>query len=122
MEKGKCSPKTGAASVHFQVLSAESRKYFQNAIMLSGTAFDYWAMSDDNDYFDIPYKVAEYLGKPTTQSDELVEILQSETPENLMEFTLAMTQPTTRTVKFLFAPCIERKTIDVKFSEHNEIK
>lgn len=91
-------------------MSTESRKYFQSAIGMSGTAYDYWAMSEDNDHLEMAYEISKKLGKPTAQIDELIEILLSETSENIMKSLLGMFH-WDRTMSFLFVPIIERKKI-----------
>lgn len=102
-------PNTGAASAHFQVLSTESRKYIQNVIIMSATAFNYWVTSEKNDHLDIAYQLAKDMGKPTTQFNELVEILNSETPANLIKYSLNPMTKLDRTIKLLLCPVIERK-------------
>lgn len=63
----------GAGAVNFHILSDESRKYFRNAIAMSGSVGNYWAMSKNNDHLEIAYKIAKKESNKTTQSyDELV--------------------------------------------------
>lgn len=40
----------GGASVSFHMLNEESRKYFNRAFLLSGSAFDYFALSELNHF------------------------------------------------------------------------
>lgn len=75
----------GAALTHFQVLSAESRKYFRNAIILSGSAENLWAISDD-DHLKRAFNMAQELGETITDHQELVEFLKTVAPEKLYRF------------------------------------
>lgn len=44
----------GSASVHLQLLSPVSRNLFQRAILMSGTALNRWALSEEDDHmFDM---------------------------------------------------------------------
>lgn len=42
--------------MHLQVLSRKSRKYFHQAIAMSGTAFNYWATADSNNQLELLYE------------------------------------------------------------------
>lgn len=66
----------GGASVHFQILSAESRKYFRNAIVMSGTADNFWAMSIEENHLKLAHQMAEDLNKTVNSFDELVSFLK----------------------------------------------
>lgn len=90
-------------------MSAESRKYFQSAIAMSGTAFNYWAMSDYDNHLGIAYEMAKGFGKPTVQLDKSVEILMSETPASINESLLSKIS-IDRTLSSLFGPVIESET------------
>lgn len=52
----------GAASAHFHILSDESRKYFNNAILSSGTALSNWAMNAQADHLSLAYSLADDFG------------------------------------------------------------
>lgn len=71
---------------HLQILSAESRKYFQSAIALSGTAFNYWGRPEYKDHSEIAYEMAKTFGKPATHLDEVVTVLLSASTENIANF------------------------------------
>lgn len=66
---------TGGSSVHLHVLSAESRKYFRSAIPMSGTAYNYWSLSDEN-HLEHAHNIAKELGEPKKSDDELVEFFK----------------------------------------------
>ncbi|XP_055310975.1 juvenile hormone esterase-like [Sitodiplosis mosellana] len=97
----------GGASVHLHVLSAESRKYFRNAIIMSGVVDNYWAMSDNNDHVELAYQMARELDEPKDTIEELVAFLKSAPPNklsqniNIAETKLRLPLP--------FTPVIERK-------------
>lgn len=59
------------------MMSAESRKYFRNAIPMSGSAENFWAMSKENNHLAMVIDLAEKLGEPKETYDELVEFLKS---------------------------------------------
>lgn len=76
---------SGAISTHFHILNSESRKYFRNAILVSGSAFNYWATSEQNDHLEFAHKLAKDAGKQTDQNDELIEVLLTLPPNKLVE-------------------------------------
>lgn len=96
---------SGGASTHFQVLSSESRKYFHNAIALSGTAFTPWALSDEKNHIALANSIAEDLGKPTNSLDALTHFLTT-TPGKTLAPSVFLTA-SAKTHKFKFAPVIE---------------
>lgn len=100
----------GAASAHFHVLSSESRKYFRNAILLSGTAMAPWAISNDKSHISNAYQMAEDLGEPKNNLDELIEFLQSVPSEKIVRYGSSMVG-FHRTLNFKYAPVIERTYI-----------
>lgn len=77
----------GGALTHFHVLSAESRKYFRNAIAMSGTVNNYWALSKD-DHLKRAFKIAEQLGEPKKTHDELIALLKTVPAEKLHSFAV----------------------------------
>lgn len=97
----------GGASTHFHIMSAESRKYYKNAIPMSGTVENYWAMSEHNDHVELAYQIAENLGQPKKNIEELINFLKSLPAEKFNEFS----QITARGILFEipFTPVIERK-------------
>lgn len=79
---------------------------------MSGTAFDYWAISESNDHLKLAYKMSKHFGKNTTQFNELVEFLLTESSENLVKYILG--SPLDRTFSIAFTPVIEGETIKTK--------
>lgn len=52
----------GGASAHYHTLSEKSRKLFARAIVMSGSAFNRWALSEkdnDEDIFNM-FAIGEY--------------------------------------------------------------
>lgn len=76
---------------------------------MSGTASNYWAMSEYDDHLGIVYEMAKDFGKPTVQLDKLVEVLLSQAPENITESLLSK-YSIDRTLSSLFGPVIESET------------
>lgn len=101
----------GGALTHFQLLSSESREYFRNAIVMSGLATAYWAMSEHNDHLKVVQNVAKSAGKIITNTNELLKYLLSESHENLIEHT--STKQYYRTFTLPYTPVIES---EFKFS------
>lgn len=77
---------SGGASTHYQVLSAESRQYFRNAIPMSGTVDVLWAFSSD-DHLKRAFNIAEELGEPKTTHEELISFLKSVPAKKLCPFS-----------------------------------
>ncbi|XP_055303123.1 carboxylic ester hydrolase-like [Sitodiplosis mosellana] len=96
----------GGASIHFHILSAESRKYFHNAIPMSGVADHYWAMSEHNDHVELAYKIARDLGEPKSTHDELIAFLKSAPAEKLDQYSTVAVPNVL--VEIVFTPLIER--------------
>lgn len=84
----------GGASVHYHILSAESRKYFRNAIPMSGAIANPWALQPKKDYLKSAFKIAEQLGKPQKSYDELVTFLKTIPADSFNRFcTLVSDDP-----------------------------
>lgn len=83
---------------------------------MSGTALNYGAISEINEHLEISYQLAENMGKSITHFNDLVELLKSESPENLVNSLLPMTN-SERTMKVLLGAVIEREIIIVKLSQ-----
>lgn len=95
----------GSASTAFQILSAESRKYFRNAMCLSGSYFSYWGMSKKNDHLDLAYKIAEDLGEPQQSLSGLIKLLTSVSAKELSKYSTV--NSTRGRLEIDFAPVIE---------------
>lgn len=77
----------GGALAHFHVLSAESRKYFRNAIPMSGTTENHWAWYEHKSQLEISYRMANELGEPKEKLNELIEFLMSASAEDLSKYS-----------------------------------
>lgn len=78
---------SGAASCNYHIVSAESRKYFQNAIPMSGSIENYWAMSPHKDPLEQAFQIARDLGKPQHSYEDLVAFLKAESADTLNRFS-----------------------------------
>lgn len=98
----------GGAMTHFQILSSESRKYFRNAILLSGTAENFWAFAGVKNHVSLAYQIAEDLGEPKKSLDELIKLLKSVPADRIVQYgsTIKLYRRTSIPV---FAPIIESK-------------
>ncbi|ODN01308.1 Esterase FE4 [Orchesella cincta] len=77
----------GSAAVHLHMLSQSTRRYFRNAISLSGTAFNYWSFFDQYQTRNITNTFAKRLGCPTHDSTELVECIRQLNPVDVVSLT-----------------------------------
>lgn len=96
---------TGAVSVHFHMLSTESRKYFHNAIAMSGVIGNYWAMTENNDHLEIAHKIASDLDSLKKSQEELVAFLKSAPADKLSEYSTVIAPKAISLVAF--TPVVE---------------
>ena len=75
----------GGALTHFQVLSSESRKYFRNAVIMSGSAVNHWGLSN-YDHLKHAFKIAHDLGQRIMDQHKLVEFLKTISAEKFTPF------------------------------------
>lgn len=98
----------GAVLAHFQVFSSESRKYFRNAIIMSGVTENMWAISDSNELFKFAHKIAREAGSPQETVDGLINFFKTAPAEKIINYlndpSYARRNPIT-----IYAPVIERK-------------
>lgn len=97
---------TGGASVHFHIVSAESKKHFRNAIPMSGVISNYWAISE-NDHLELAHKIAAELDEPKKTYEELVTFLKATPADKLSEYSTVVASNTIFEIPF--APVIESK-------------
>lgn len=88
------------------MLSSESQKYINNAILMSGTAETIWSMSNTNDIISWAYKYAADDGQPKQSIDELIDYFKS-APSSKFSNTPLIESTTFITFVFKFAPVIE---------------
>lgn len=96
----------GAAMTHLHMLSSESRQYFSNAVLLSGSAENFWAFSEKNDHTDLAYKIANDLGKPKHSFEDLVVFLKTVPAEDIIGYGTIYPR-LRRTTRFMLSPVIE---------------
>lgn len=99
---------------NYQVLNAESRKYFQQILLLSGTAIDFNAVSDI-DHVDEMYAFAQNISQPAANLTKLIEVLQNAPAKQLLDFT---SKPDLKKLAMRdWAPVIERM-YTIAFTSH----
>lgn len=98
----------GGISTHFQVLSNESRKYINNAIVMSGTADSIWSLSEVNDHTALAYRIAADAGEPKSSVEELIEFFKR-IPAEQIKYTAMYEGTYYRTMNFKFAPVVESR-------------
>lgn len=77
---------------------------------MSGAAFQYWAMTENNDHLEIAHKIANDAGKTIKNTKDLVEFLQSQLPETLVKYGTILPLITDRLDLAPFTPVIESKS------------
>lgn len=105
----------GSSSAHFHILSSESREYFRNAILMSGSAESYWALSPYENHLQLAFKIAKHLGEPIQTYDEAVKLFKSLPAEEFKQLTSIVGQLNERFV-ITFAPVIESQFIIIFFA------
>ncbi|XP_053331525.1 cholinesterase-like [Spea bombifrons] len=94
----------GAASVGYHVISAGSHNFFSRAIIQSGSATAYWAISSHERARKLTLKEAELLGCPLEDDDALIECLQKQDPKDLTDKQLSVE---TQYALTLFTPVLD---------------
>lgn len=98
----------GGSSVHFQVLSSESRKYFRNAIAMSGITKNLWAYSENEVPLNFAYGIADDLNAPQDSSQGLIELMKL-IPAQILTLYGEQLTLYKRTVILELTPIIESK-------------
>lgn len=96
----------GGASINYQILSAESRKYFHNAIPMSGAVFNFWALFLVKNHLAEAHNIANELGEPKTTFEELVEFLKTVPAEKFKKFAISTPDKGVR-FQLLYGPVVE---------------
>lgn len=68
------------------MLSPESRKYFCNAIAMSGSALHDWAMTTVESHVDVAFEITAHWGRPQADMAGLVELLKALPAEQFADF------------------------------------
>lgn len=89
------------------MLSDESKKYIDKAILSSGTAANIWAMSEKNDHSELLFTITSEMGVAKTSMAGLINFLKTVPANKLMAFALPKIT-FYNTLDFAFAPVIER--------------
>lgn len=96
----------GGASVHYQMLNDESRKYFKRAILMSGTSLNYFALSQEDNHTDRMHELARLSGESKIDDIDLEKFLQKVSPEKILEYTSKL-EPFGRILETIWAPIVE---------------
>lgn len=75
----------GAYSVGYQVLNAESRKYFQRIISMSGTAFNPSAFHHGN-HKCLIHAIAKNASQPVNSTEQLIEFVRRVPARQIQNF------------------------------------
>lgn len=78
----------GGCATHLQVLSSESRKYFNFAIAMSGSAENIFAYGDENYIISSAYNIAEELDEPKHSVEDLIEFFRTVPPRDIVNYCL----------------------------------
>lgn len=100
----------GGVLTHYHVLSTESRKYFRNAISMSGVIDNYWGLSENNHHLELAHQIATEIDEPKTTHEELVEFFKSAPAKNLSEYSTVLKY--TPLLQIAFVPVIESETLN----------
>lgn len=87
------------------MLSAESRKYFRNAFLMSGTIHNYFALSEENNQLKRAFEIAEELGEPKTSVEQLIAFLKNAPLKKLVNYSVC--NPSNGLLFCEFLPVIE---------------
>lgn len=82
---------SGGLSAHLQLFNAESRKYFNQLMCLSGVA-NTWPPFPVKNHMCIMYEVAKNLNHPVNSSKELIDFLKHASYRDLMLQTEALSK------------------------------
>lgn len=125
----------GAGATHYHVLSAESRSHFRRAIIMSGSAFHYSALSPLTGHVDLALEMADKWqesknkyartdGKMTCRANNcarnvssLVEVLKTMPTEIFAEYSKQRSE-IGRVFATKYSPVMESECYAKKISEH----
>lgn len=96
----------GGASTNHHILSSESRKYFQRAILLSGAIDNHSALSEEKHHLKRAHQIAKELGEPKNSVEDLVEFLKNVSANELSQFSTIQVASNTLFM-VAFGPIIE---------------
>lgn len=77
----------GGGSTHLQAISAESRKYFRNAIAMSGSAVHFWSLSSIQNNIEYAFELASSWGKAPANLNELIDVLKTISADKFIEYS-----------------------------------
>lgn len=96
----------GGVSTTYHVLSTESRKYIRNAIPMSGSTGNVWALAKEKNNLELAFRIAKEInGKQLHTYDELVSFLKHVPANKLLAYNEMKTD--NDLVEIVFGPVIE---------------
>lgn len=99
--------RTGGASVGFQMANEESRKYFNRAYILSGSLFNYFALTEEG-HLERMLECSQ-----TKDQTSLIDYLKTTDAEKLLECYFVTDWG--KTIKPKWAPTIEKPNAKMPF-------
>lgn len=104
---------SGAVSANYHILSSESRKYFQNAVPMSGSAGNYWALSEEDNHLRRAFQIAEQLGEPKYSFEHLMAVLRTVSAGRLNQLHFYEANTDDLLSATIFGPVIENMQLKI---------
>lgn len=95
--------------MNYHILSDESRKYFRNAIVMSGSVDNLWALQPAKDHLKSAFEMAKQLGKPQESYEDLVTFLKTAPADSFNPFCVLSFKNTVE-IYTPFGPLLESMT------------
>lgn len=103
---------SGSALTHYHILSRASRKYFRNAILMSGTVNNFWALYGKSDHLQLAYEITMDSGYSVNSLGELILFLKTAPASFIISQIAKYTAGggfERRTAQIQLAPIVESK-------------
>lgn len=93
--------------MNYHIFSAESRKYFKNAIVMSGSVHSPWALqATTKDHLKSAFEMAKQLGKPQKSYEDLVAFLKAAPADSFNQFCVVIPESPVK-LTLSFGPVVE---------------
>lgn len=105
----------GASSAHFHCISEQSKNLFNRVILMSGCAYNNWALSPNRNW---AIRLARILGYAGDKNDkDILEFLQNADPEKITrgQANILNMEEMKNSILFPFAPVIEPYSSETAF-------
>lgn len=104
---------SGGSATHLLTLSPKTEGLFQRAIIMSGCAYNPWALTVDLNHTAYLYKLAEEMGHPVKDYDGLLKFMQDVDPKALISESTVSFDSVIKNGRFeflfAFSPLVERE-------------